>query len=104
MTTFTASACGSTIAITPGEVFAIELTENPTTGYRWSFTADAGLTIVSSNYTAPSGTSAGAAGIRQLQLRADAPGEFSLHGTLARPWQGDSSAIQRCEITVQASA
>ncbi|SRR5579875_1889713 len=101
---FTAAACGNTVAVKPGETFAVELEENPTTGYRWNFSADTGVTLVSSSYTANPGGMIGGSGVRQFQFRADASGVSVLRGSLMRSWQGESSAIQRCEITVQVSS
>ncbi len=103
MTTLTESACGSTIEIGVGEVFAVELEENPTTGYRWAFTADAGVDVVSSSYAVNAGGGVGGAGVRQFQFRAGTQGRFVIHGSLIRSWQGDASAIKRCDVTVSAS-
>lgn len=104
VTTFTASVCGGTVAVKAGEVFALELEENPTTGYRWDFTADAGVSVISSSYAANPGGMIGGAGLRQFQFQTNTPGAFALRGRLMRSWLGDASTIQRCEITVQVSA
>jgi predicted secreted protein len=103
VTTLTESACGSTIEIGVGEVFAGELEENPTTGYRWGFTADAGVDVVSSSYAVNAGGGVGGAGVRQFLFRAGTQGQFDVRGRLWRSWMGDASAIKRCEITVRAS-
>jgi inhibitor of cysteine peptidase len=104
VTTFTGSACGSTVEVAAGELFAVELAENPTTGYRWDFVPDPGVEVVSSSYTANPGSGVGGAGVRQFMFRANAAGEFVVRGKLWRSWLKDSSAIQRCEITVRVSA
>jgi inhibitor of cysteine peptidase len=103
MTTLTESACGSTFQVGVSEVFAVELEENPTTGYRWNFTADAGVDEVSSSYAVNAGGGVGGAGVRQFLFRAATQGQFVIRGSLCRSWQGDASAIKRCEITVRSS-
>jgi len=101
---FTAPACGNSIDVEAGQVFAVELKENPTTGYRWEFEASPGLEVVSSSYILNPGGGAGGGGVRRVLLRADRQGEFALHGKLLRSWLGDSSTITRCDITVRASS
>ena len=101
---FSASASGSTVEVTAGESFAVELTENPTTGYRWDFVPDSGIEVVSSSYTANPGGGVGGAGLRRFVFRAAEPGEFNVRGRLWRQWLGDSSAIQRFELRVRVSA
>lgn len=102
VTVFTASASGSTVEVTVRRLFAVELVENPTTGYRWEFVPEPGVAVVSSSYTANPG-GVGAAGLRRFVFRADDPGRFSIRGNLMRSWLGESSAIQRFEITVRVS-
>lgn len=48
MVTFTDADNGKTSDITQGTKFAVELKENPTTGYEWNATVTNGLEIVSS--------------------------------------------------------
>ena len=100
---FTASACGNIIDVPANTPFAVELEENPTTGYRWDFEADPGLEVVASVFTPGQAGGAGAGGLRQLQLRAASPGQFMLRGKLWRSWAGEQSAIKTCEINVRVS-
>jgi predicted secreted protein len=104
MTSFTASVCGSVVNVAAGELFTISFAENPTTGYRWDFTADPGVVVVSSSYEMSPGGAVGGGGVRQFTFQAQAAGEFMLRGKLWRSWLGDSSATNRCEVTVQAAA
>ena len=103
MTNFTEPACGSVIEVAAGELFAVSLEENPTTGYRWDFVADRGVEVVSSSYQLRESGGVGGGGVRQFIFRADVQGEFVLRGKLWRAWQGDSSVTKRCEITVRTS-
>jgi inhibitor of cysteine peptidase len=100
---FSASACGYIIDVPAGAPFVLELEENPTTGYRWDFEAEPGLDVLSSTFASAQPGGAGGGGIRQLQLRADGPGQFYLRGRLVRSWVGASSAIKTCDITVRVS-
>ena len=100
---FTASACGTIIDVPAGQPFAVELEENPTTGYRWDFEADPGLEIISSVYAPARPGGAGGGGITQLQLRAGGAGQFVLRGRLWRSWVGERSTIKTCDITVRVS-
>jgi predicted secreted protein len=100
---FSASACGTIIDVPASMPFAVELEENPTTGYRWDFEADPGLEVIASAYTRTQPGGVGGGGIRQVQFRADGPGQFVLRGKLWRSWDGEQSAIKTCEITVRAS-
>jgi inhibitor of cysteine peptidase len=103
MPVFTATACGGVIKASVNVPLAIDLEENPTTGYRWDFEADPGLEIVSSSYSLNEGGGVGGGGARRFVMRADGPGTFAVRGKLWRSWTGDSSILKRCEITVQAS-
>ncbi|HEV2618836.1 MAG TPA: protease inhibitor I42 family protein [Acidobacteriaceae bacterium] len=99
----TSSACGSVVEVAAGELFSVELEENPTTGYRWEFCADAGVEVVSSSYAASSGAGAGSGGRRLFLFKVTGGGEFRLRGKLLRSWLGEGSAIQQCEITVRSA-
>ena len=101
MRVFTASASGSTVDVAAGHLFAVELAENPTTGYRWEFFPDPGVEIVSSSYAANAGGGVGGAGLRRFDFRADEAGEFALRGALMRSWLGESSSIERFEMAVR---
>ncbi|MDR3486981.1 MAG: protease inhibitor I42 family protein [Bradyrhizobium sp.] len=100
---FTASVCGNIIDVPANTPFAVELEENPTTGYRWDFEADPGLEVVASVYTPAQPGGVGGGGVRQVQFRADGPGQFAVRGKLWRSWTGEQSSIKTCEITVRAS-
>jgi inhibitor of cysteine peptidase len=100
---YTAAACGTAIDVPVNDSFALELEENPTTGYRWDFEADPGLEVLSSNFASNQSGAIGGGGMRQVMIRATQAGSFVLRGRLWRSWLGDSSAINRCEITVRAS-
>jgi inhibitor of cysteine peptidase len=100
---FTASVCGTIIDVPANTPFAVELEENPTTGYRWDFEADPGLEVVASVYAPAQSGGAGGGGMRQVQFRTSAPGQFAVRGKLWRSWAGEQSSIKTCDITVLVS-
>ena len=50
MVTFTEADDGKTSDIAQGTKFAVQLKENPTTGFQWNVTQSAGLSLVSDDY------------------------------------------------------
>jgi inhibitor of cysteine peptidase len=60
--TYNESANGSTINVTAGKEFMIDLKENPTTGFRWIATMTSGLKVLNGTYT-PDAAAAGMVGV-----------------------------------------
>ncbi len=83
----------STIVVKLNSRFALELAENPSTGYAWNVTATDGLRVVSDEYVAPgSGTNAvGAAGTHRWDLEAIAEGLQQIDGVYRRSWENTTS-------------
>ena len=100
--TLTDADQGASHAVAVGQSVTIRLGENPTTGYRWTLDADPASAVESlgSEYTS-GGTAPGAAGTREFQLRAKAPGTVHLHLKLSRSWQGGGSPVESREFTLQ---
>ena len=75
--------------ISIGDTLRLELSENPTTGYRWR-TPEVGpaLRILDDSYEAPTG-GAGGGGVRRWTLAADKAGVVPLRLELKRSWQPD---------------
>lgn len=72
-----------------GDVFRVELEENPTTGYQWVIATTPGLNILHSEYTTscPNDGTTGCGGVRTWTLQAQAPGVFEFRGNYIRPWE-----------------
>jgi inhibitor of cysteine peptidase len=101
--TLTQADKGKSITVHTGDEISINLTENPTTGYRWTIDQTGPTVLASQNPTfssAPSGA-IGSGGIRTFTFIAKQPGTVRLQLRLWRRWQGDSSIIDRYDITVQ---
>jgi inhibitor of cysteine peptidase len=92
---------GSSIDVPRGEVLAIRLKENASTGYRWSVEhVDEGLQLEDRGHGG-SGAAAGAAGFHEFHVHASAPGTYGLRLKHWRDWQGEGSVIARFRINVR---
>ncbi len=85
-----------------GESIKLRLPENPSTGYRWSIdVAPPGAAAVAASGWSPVGAGVGAGGTREFVITIKEPGKVTLRAKLWREWQGEGSAIQRREFTLQ---
>ncbi|HTR12701.1 MAG TPA: protease inhibitor I42 family protein [Roseiarcus sp.] len=100
----TAADNGRTIELRAGAQVALRLPENATTGYRWAIdSADANLVdIKEGQYVSTSGTMGGG-GEAQWLITAKAPGTTSIKLKRWRSWEGESSVVERYEITLRIS-
>jgi inhibitor of cysteine peptidase len=100
--TLTQADNGTTVHARPGDRIAIRLTENPTTGYRWSPDAidDRVVSLVSTEYTPPPGGGVGGSGSVTLVFEARATGEGDIRLKRWRDWEGESSVRERYAIKV----
>jgi inhibitor of cysteine peptidase len=102
--TLTEADSGKTFSVLLGSEIAIELRDNPTTGFSWSceMPDQTGLYRVSSDYTqdpAPPGMY-GVGGTRKLLFRAaQNPGTFHLRLKHRQPWEGGMIGSQ-LDITI----
>jgi inhibitor of cysteine peptidase len=95
MQTLTAEDADRVATIAQGEEFAIALDENPTTGFRWTIASITNtLSVVSSEFTAPDSSRAGAGGRRTVRLRAERPGDGELQFQSRRPGAGDAPSAR----------
>jgi predicted secreted protein len=89
---------GGIISAERGDVFVVRLSENPTTGYRWSLAGGepALLQLQSDDFTP--GTGIGSAGTRVLRYLAAGAGETTLRLQLARSWE---TAAPRSQFVIR---
>lgn len=80
---------GQSISVRSGDILLIELSEKPTTGFRWNVKeADSRLLrLVSDDFSPPAGGGAGAGGIRIFHFVPSASGETTLALELSRAWE-----------------
>jgi len=86
-----------------GDSIRLQLSENPTTGYRWQMQPDVppALRILADSWEA-SGAAAGAGGVRFWTIVADKPGKASLRLELKRSWEKTST--RTFSVTLEAEA
>ena len=101
--TLTEADKGKTIAVQQGTEILIRLNENPTTGYRWAIdqSDDTVLPLQSSNFSSSPSAAVGAGGARLFTFTAKQPGTVHLQFKRWREWLGDSSIIERYDVTIQ---
>ncbi|MCD1293562.1 proteinase inhibitor [Methanocella sp. CWC-04] len=93
--TFNESNSGETVNIENGEIFHIQLFENPSTGYSWNMTYTEGLELMSDEYTQSNTTEqiVGAGGTHDWEFKAIKTGEQQIKGIYHRPWEGINESI-----------
>jgi len=89
MVTFTEADNGKTSDIAQGTRFAVQLKENPTTGFMWNATVSPGLSIQSSDFSQNPATQGmtGAGGTRTWVIVANAMGSQKFSATYMRSWE-----------------
>ncbi len=89
MVTFTEADNGATGTIAQTTRFAVQLKENPTTGYQWNATLSPGLELQSSDYRvndAPAGM-VGVGGVRTWVIIAKDLGTQNFSASYRRSWE-----------------
>jgi len=89
MVTFTDSDKGKAEDIAQGTRFAVQLRENPTTGFGWNATVSSGLEIQSSDYQQDKAAEGmvGVGGTRTWVIVAKDPGSQKFSATYLRSWE-----------------
>jgi inhibitor of cysteine peptidase len=101
--TLTEADKGKTIDVQQGTEILIRLNENPTTGYSWAIdqSDDTVLPLQSSNFSSSASAAVGAGGARLFTFTAKQSGTVHLQLKRWREWLGDSSIIERYDVTIQ---
>lgn len=89
MVTLTEADKGKTEDIAQGTRFAVQLKENPTTGFEWNATVSSGLEIQSSDYQMDKAAEGmvGVGGTRTWVIVANEPGTQTFSATYMRSWE-----------------
>lgn len=92
---------GKTVSVRKGTEVQVELEDRGTTGYRWSIDAidDRVLAPAGEQAVAYPGIGAGSHRVFRFETRGAGSSQLSLK--LWRSWEGDSSVIQRFDVTVR---
>jgi len=96
---------GRSVQVPLGAEIAIDLPENPTTGYRWSVRGLTGgcLALKSVEYSPTPGPGVGGGGTRHFCFLANTPGKTTLTLKNMREWEQEEKAIDEFSLaaTVQ---
>lgn len=84
----------TTITVQLGQVFAVKLQENPTTGYQWQLGVTDGLQIISSRYVPPNSGLIGSGGTHVWKIRAIEEGPQVVYGVYKRPQEDYTGSEQ----------
>jgi inhibitor of cysteine peptidase len=93
---------GRTLTLHVGDGVNLSLAENPTTGYRWEFSAkpEPVCVIVSDAYVANTGGAIGGGGVRSWVFHAVDKGTAKVSLGYRRPWEKDVAPAQTFALTI----
>lgn len=94
----------STVAVKLNSRFALELAENPSTGYAWNLTTTDGLRVVSDVYVPPGTSVVGAAGTHRWEIEAVAEGLQAIEGAYRRPSDGTGAEADTFAVEIAVEA
>ena len=95
---------GKTIDLRVGAEAALHLAENPSTGFRWAVDAvDANVAEIKEGAYDPTSKAVGGGGQAQWLIKAKSAGETTIKLKRWRQWEGESSTVERFEITLRIS-
>lgn len=95
---------GKTINLQVGAAATLHLPENPSTGYRWAIDAtDANVAEIKEEAYDPTSKAVGGGGEAQWLMEAKAPGATTIKLKRWRQWEGESSVVERFELTLRVS-
>jgi predicted secreted protein/putative hemolysin len=102
MVTFTDADKGSTVTVTEGTKFAVELAENPTTGFQWQATLSPGLELVSDDYQVDAHAEGmvGVGGTRTWIILAKESGDQTFSATYKRSWETATGSETAYSLTI----
>lgn len=102
MVVITKAENGSAVSVAVGDTVELRLIENPTTGYRWKLDSvdNSALQPKDSKYQGE-GSMPGQGGTRVFTFTALKTGRINLSAKNIREWEGEGSAIDRFQATVE---
>jgi len=98
----TETSNGQALEVNPGDVVAVHLPENPTSGYVWDIDGvdDQTLQFTQTDFIPNVPSRIGAGGTRVMDFRAIKPGMAHLQLKMWRPWEGNVSATNHFAVAV----
>ena len=94
---------GALVQVQSGAKIAIELNENPTTGYRWTISSvdETFLASEGDAFVPPDQKTPGAGGLRRFFFRANREGSTALTLINKRAWQRDDQAVGTFSLAIR---
>lgn len=94
---------GASVEVQRDANLAVELNENPTTGYSWRISnIDKGfLEPIGDEFLPPQDATPGAGGLRRFLFRAKHAGSTALSLISKRAWQSDNQAVGTFNLTIR---
>jgi inhibitor of cysteine peptidase len=93
---------GASVEVQCGARITIKLTENPTTGYRWTISNidEVFLQPEGDEFLPPDQTTPGAGGLRRFVFRVTTAGSTALTLISKRAWQRDDQAVGAFNVII----
>jgi predicted secreted protein len=88
------------IQVGVGEVFAVALAGNPTTGYLWQASVDADLVELVDQEFERHGQGVGAGGREVFHFRTRGAGRCRIHFEQRRPWAGEPRDTKLFQVVI----
>lgn len=94
---------GKTFEVQAGDLIAIRLPENPTTGYRWEISGvdNQLVELQGSDYSVAPGCGTGGGGTRTFHFRAKSTGTAQIQLRRRRSWEPETKAIEQFTVNIQ---
>ena len=94
---------GALVQVQRDAKIAVELNENPTTGYRWMISSidEAFLVPAGDDFVPPDQKSPGAGGLRSFFFHAKSAGSTALTLINKRAWQRDNQAVGTFKLAIR---
>ena len=102
----TEAEANRTFDVRVGTPVAIQLAEQPATGYRWSVedVDEALLRATGSDFASAPTRGVGGSGVRTIRFTAQAPGRARLTLVNRRPWESPAGAARHFAVTFNIGA
>ncbi len=97
----TAADSGKEVSLGVGDDLQVDLSENPTTGYRWRFEAAPAATLQTVRDSFQPGKRPGEEGLHQWFLHALSAGSATIQGWYQRSWAPDDPPARTFSVRVQ---
>lgn len=101
--TFTEADNGKTVSLEKGDVFTLELPENPSTGYSWELGINMGLDFLEDGYIQDDAPQemVGVGGTHFWIIKADSSGSQEINAVYKQFWEEETGNEERFELTIE---